>query len=96
MALSVPEMQVAEPNLDAANTSLASAYEPARSSPDSGREGTVTTSPDEPEKPQEPSPEKEDMTSTDDNVLVVGWDGPDDQANPRKYVESVLWFRTSS
>ena len=94
MASSDPQTQVAEPGLKLSNA--ASAYEYAHRSLDSGREGTLTPSPDEPGGPQEPSPEKQDKTSTDHSVLIVGWDGPDDPANPRKYVKSVLWFRTSS
>lgn len=90
MASSDSETQVAEPVLDAPNAASASAYEPARRSLDSGREGTLTTSPDEPEKPQKPSPDKEEKPSADDGVLIVGWDGPDDPANPRKYVISAF------
>ena len=96
MGSSDPKTQTVELSLNDPSAASALAYEPARHSLDSGREGTLTPSPDEPEKPQEPSPEKEDKTSTDDSVLIVGWDGPDDPANPRKYVKSVLWFRTSS
>lgn len=69
------------------------AYEPARQSQDTRREGTLTTSPGEPEKVRNPSPEREEKPKSDDGALIIGWDGPDDPANPRKCVLSVFQTR---
>lgn len=72
-SLDVPNAEASEP-----------AHEPARRSQDTYREGTLTTSPSEPEKVRNPSPEKEERPKSDDGALIIGWDGPDDPANPKK------------
>ncbi|KZT75016.1 MFS polyamine transporter [Daedalea quercina L-15889] len=84
-------MQVATPALDAPNAASAPAYEQEQTrSCDSGREGTLDASHDEPEKSSQ-QPMSEKQVSSDDGVIVVDWDGPDDPANPRNWSSNKKW-----
>ena len=59
--------------------------------------GTITSEKNgEPDGTKKDGRNKTEDDAQDDDVIVVGWDGPDDPANPRKCVSLSLFGYANS